>query len=64
MPPDDEYLIRERVLTEHRAGNIGEVERLVLRITRQARVEGFDLQPETVRVCQELMEGRVRARAL
>ena len=61
--PEDELLLCERVRTERQAGNRAEVERLVLRLTHHARVLGVDLAPETVRLCQEAMEGRLRARA-
>lgn len=60
---EDERLLCERILTERQAGNRPEVERLVMRLTRHARSLGVDLAPETVRVCQQAMEGRVRARA-
>ena len=48
--------------TEHRAGNRDDVERLVSQVTRQARILGVDLLPETVEVCQQVIEGRLRAR--
>ncbi|HEX2857908.1 MAG TPA: LysM peptidoglycan-binding domain-containing protein [Propionibacteriaceae bacterium] len=60
--PEDELLMALRVRTEHLAGNRAEVERLVLHITRQARLLGVDLSDETVTVLQEAMEGRARAR--
>ncbi len=60
--PEDELLMALRVRTEHLAGNRPEVERLVLHITRQARLLGVDLSDETVTVLQEAMEGRARAR--
>lgn len=60
--PEDELLMALRVRTEHLAGNRAEVERLVLHITRQARLLGIDLSDETVTVLQEAMEGRARAR--
>ncbi len=61
--PEDELLLCARVRTEHRAGNRAEVERLVNQLTRQARVLGVDLLPETVGLCQQVIEGRLRARA-
>ncbi len=61
--PDDEYLLGERIRTEHAAGRDDEVRRLVARVTRQARTDGVDLLPETVDLCQEVLEGRLRARA-
>ncbi len=60
--PEDELLMATRVRTEHLAGNRPEVERLVLHITRQARLLGVDLSDDTVTALQEAMEGRARAR--
>ena len=61
--PGDEILMRLRLRTEHRAGNRPEVERIVLQLTRHARVLGIDLDDETVRAIQEAIEGQPRARA-
>ena len=61
--PDDELLLGERIRVEHAAGRTDEVQRLVTRVTRTARVLGLDLLPETVELCQEVVEGRLRARA-
>lgn len=63
VAPEDEQLLCARIRTEHRAGNPTEVERLVNQVTRQARVLGVDLLPETVELCQQVVEGRLRARA-
>lgn len=60
--PDDEVLMVERIRTEHRAGRTEDVHRLVQRVTRTARALGLDLLPETVDACQEVLEGRIRAR--
>jgi len=60
--PDDELLLRERVLTEQLAGNRAEVERLCLRLASTARSLGLDLADETVVVMQEALEGRSRSR--
>ena len=60
--PGDELLLAARIRTEHRAGNAGETERLTLQLAAQARSLGVDLDPATVRLLQEVMEGRVRAR--
>ncbi|MGV8907340.1 MAG: LysM peptidoglycan-binding domain-containing protein [Propionicimonas sp.] len=62
VAPEDEQLLCARIRTEHRAGNRSEVERLVNQVTRQARILGVDLLPETVEVCQQVIEGRLRAR--
>ena len=62
VAPEDELLLCARIRTEHRAGNRSEVERLVNQLTRQARVLGVDLMPETVQLCQQVIEGRLRAR--
>jgi Flp pilus assembly protein TadD len=62
VAPQDEQLLGARIRTEHRAGNRGEVERLVNQVTRQARILGVDLLPETVELCQQVIEGRLRAR--
>lgn len=59
--PEDELLLCERIRTEHLAGNRSEVERLVLHVTRSARILGVDLADETVTLLQEVMEGRRRA---
>ena len=61
--PEDELLLCCRIKAEHRAGNRGEVERLVLRLTRHARLLGIDLADETVVLIQQVIEGRPRARA-
>lgn len=61
--PGDELLVRMRLRTEHRAGNRPEVERLVLQLTRHARMLGIDLDDETVLAIQEAIEGQPRARA-
>lgn len=63
VAPDDELLLCMRIRAERLAGNRGEVERLVLQLTRTARMLGVDLAEETVMLMQEVMEGRVRARA-
>jgi hypothetical protein len=60
--PGDELLLRARISTEHQAGNRPEVERLTLQLAAQARTLGVDLDPETVELLQEVMEGQVRAR--
>jgi hypothetical protein len=60
--PGDEVLLRARLRTEHLAGNAVETERLSLQIAQQARLIGADLDPETVDLVQEVMEGRIRAR--
>jgi hypothetical protein len=60
--PGDELLLRARISTEHQAGNAAEVERLCSQLFAQARALGMDLEPETVTLLQELMEGQVRAR--
>ncbi len=60
--PGDELLLVARIRTEHQAGNRADVERLTLQLAAQARQLGVDLAPETVRLLQEVMEGRVRAR--
>ena len=60
--PGDELLLAARIRTEHRAGNAAETERLCLQLAQQARSLGVDLDPSTVDLVQEVMEGRVRAR--
>ena len=62
VAPEDEQLLCARIRTEHRAGNRNDVERLVNQVTRQARILGVDLLPETVELCQQVIEGRLRAR--
>ncbi|GAA1429354.1 BTAD domain-containing putative transcriptional regulator [Microlunatus lacustris] len=60
--PGDELLLAARIRTEHRAGNATETERLTLQLAGQARRLGVDLDPATVALLQEVVEGRVRAR--
>ena len=62
VTPEDELLLGARIRTEHAAGNRPGVERHVLHLTQQARVLGVDLLPQTVLLCQQVMEGRTRAR--
>ena len=62
VAPGDELLMAARIRTEHLAGNVAETERLSLLVARQARTLGVDLEPATVDLIQEVMEGRVRAR--
>ncbi|MCW5953263.1 MAG: bacterial transcriptional activator domain-containing protein, partial [Propionibacteriaceae bacterium] len=62
VAPEDELLMCARIRTEHAAGNRPGVERHVLRLTQQARALGVDLMPQTVMLCQQVMEGRPRAR--
>ena len=60
--PGDELLVATRIRTEHRAGNTAETERLTLQLASQARRLGVDLDPATVTLLQEVVEGRVRTR--
>lgn len=60
--PGDELLTACRIRTEHRAGNVPETERLTLQLAVQARTLGVDLDPATVELLQQVMEGQVRAR--
>lgn len=60
--PEDEQLLGVKLLIEHRCGNRLEVDRLVLHITRQARILGVDLMDETVTLLQEVVEGQARSR--
>ena len=60
--PGDELLLAARIRTEHRAGNAADTERLTLQLAAQSRALGVDLNPATVTLLQEVMEGRVRAR--
>lgn len=62
VAPDDELLLCARVRTEHAAGNRPAVQRLVSRLVEQARGLGVDLMPETVMLCQQVVEGRLRQR--
>lgn len=59
--PDDELLMGVKIHCEHIAGNRPEVERMVLQVTRHARLVGSDLHEETVQLLQEVMEGRTRS---
>jgi hypothetical protein len=63
VAPEDELLLCARLTTEYQAGNLADCERLVNQLTRQSRVLGVDLMPETVELCQHVIEGRLRARA-
>ena len=60
--PGDELLLAGRIRTEHLAGNAADTERLTLQLAAQARTLGLDLDPETVILLQQVVEGRVRAR--
>lgn len=60
--PGDELLLAARIRTEHLAGNAADTERLSLQLAAQARQLGVDLDPQTVTLLQEVVEGRVRAR--
>jgi hypothetical protein len=60
--PGDELLLAARIRTEHLAGNSAETERLSRQLAAQARILGVDLDPETVNLLQQVVEGRVRAR--
>ncbi|PFG18320.1 LysM domain-containing protein [Propionicimonas paludicola] len=62
VAPADELLMAARIRTEHLAGATSEVNRLVTQVTRQARQLGVDLLPETVELCQQVIEGSIRAR--
>ena len=62
VAPGDELLLATRIRTEHLAGNAAATERLSLQLARQARTLGVDLDPATVDLIQEVVEGRVRAR--
>lgn len=60
--PGDELLLAVRIRTEHAAGNAAETERLTLQLAAHARTLGVDLDPATVSLLQQVMEGQVRAR--
>lgn len=60
--PEDELLLGAWIRAEHTAGHAAVVQRLVSRLTQQARILDIDLMPETVRLCQQVMEGAYRAR--
>jgi hypothetical protein len=60
--PGDELLMVARIRTERQAGNIVDAERLTLQVAAHARALGVDLDPATVILLQEVMEGQVRAR--
>lgn len=62
--PADEILTVLRIRAEHRAGNMVEAERLVMRMAQHARNLGVDLAEETIIALQEVMEGVERARAV
>lgn len=63
VAPEDELLLCARLSTEYQAGNLVDCERLVNQLTRQAKILGVDLMPETVELCQRVIEGQLRARA-
>ena len=60
--PDDELLLAAWIRAEHAAGNASVVQRLVSRLTLQSRILGIDLMPDTVLLCQHVVEGAYRAR--
>ena len=61
--PHDERVLAMRIRIEHQAGRPAEVERLALQMSAHARLLGLDLDPETVDLLQQVMEGQLRARA-
>ncbi|MBN9104614.1 MAG: LysM peptidoglycan-binding domain-containing protein [Propionibacteriaceae bacterium] len=63
VAPEDELLLRARLTTEYQAGHLTDCERLVNQLTRQAKILGVDLMPETIELCQRVIEGQLRARA-
>lgn len=60
--PDDELLLAALARVEHHCGNGDEVKRIIMQLTRTARLTGVDLQERTVGMLQEVLEGRRRAR--
>ena len=62
VAPEDELLMAARIRTEHAAGDHAAAERLIAHLTQQARALEVDLLPETVLLCQQVVEGRLRAR--
>ena len=60
--PEDELLMGVRIRCEFVAGDKAQVDRLVLALTRHARLVGVDLQDETVTLLQEVVEGQARSR--
>ncbi len=63
VAPEDELLLCARLTTEYQAGHLTDCERLVNQLTRQAKILGVDLMPETIELCQRVIEGQLRARA-
>jgi len=62
VAPEDELLMTARIRTEYVAGDHAAAERLIAHLTQQARALEVDLLPETVLLCQQVVEGRLRAR--
>ncbi len=60
--PDDELLLGVQIQIAHASGDRAQVDRLVLQLTRRARMQGIDLADETVTLLQEVVEGRARLR--
>ena len=60
--PSDELLLATMIRAEHLAGNQIEAENYVMQLTRTARAKGHDLRDDTVKVIQQVIEGRVRNR--
>jgi hypothetical protein len=54
--PGDVGLLAARIETEHVAGNRLEVKRLVIQITRQARILGRDLPEEIIAIIHKTLE--------
>lgn len=60
--PEDELLLGVQIQIAHARGDRAQLDRLVLQVTRRARMLGVDLADETVTLLQEVVEGRARLR--
>lgn len=60
--PDDELLVCELMRAEALSGRRRVVQALGHRLAQVSATTGNDLRPETVATCQQLLEGRPRAR--
>lgn len=57
---DDELLLAWAAVIAHRSGNTGEARKIAMNLFRHAKASGVDVQVQTVRLLQQVIEGRER----
>lgn len=60
--PKDELILAQQLRLADARQDPDQVQQLVMRLTRSARALGVDLADDTVRIMQQVVEGRVRVR--